>query len=273
MESMPPEPERVINPGEERADATLSGTEWLCPAAPRGHEMPQSWHELARATTACGDELVLRERAGTFEIRCNGWDLMSNRAHYSEQWMAHTACKRLPTDAPRVLIGGLGMGFTLRAALDVLPAAAQVVVAELLPEIIVWNRGVLASLAHRPLDDLRLCLACADVADLLRPDSFDAIVLDVDNGPDAVMLRGNASLYAPEGVQQMQRALRPGGVLAVWSASPSIRFEQILRAAGLPWDRADIPACGRESDPLHSIYRATQAVATRGATPQYGSSL
>jgi len=235
--------------------------------------MPQTWCELARATTACGDELVLRERAGTFEIRCNGWDLMSNRAHHSEQWMARTACKRLPMDAPRVLIGGLGMGFTLRAALDVLPAAAQVVVAELLPEIIAWNRGVLASLAHRPLDDLRLCLACADVADLLQPDSFDAILLDVDNGPDVVMLRNNASLYALEGVQQMQRALRHSGVLAVWSASLSPHFEQILREAGLAWDRTDVPARGSEGDPLHSIYRATQAAASRGATRQCGFSL
>ena len=271
MGSIPPE--GAISPGEERTGAATPGAEWLCRAAPHGHAMPQSWHELARATTACGDELVLRERAGTFEIRCNGWDLMSNRAHYSEQWMAGTACKRLPTGRPRVLIGGLGMGFTLRAALDVLPAAAQVVVAELLPEIIAWNRGVLALLAHRPLEDPRVYAVCADVADVLQPDSFDAILLDVDNGPDAVMLRNNASLYAPKGVQQMQRALRHGGVLAVWSASPSPLFEQILREAGLLWDRTDVPARGTEGDPLHSIYRATQAVARRGAPPPCGSGL
>lgn len=225
------------------------------------HETPQSWRELARVTTGCGDELVLRERAGTFEIRCNGWELMSSRAHYSEQWMARIACERLPTDAPRVLIGGLGMGFTLRAALDVLPAAAEVVVTELLSEIIAWNRGVLASLADRSLDDPRVSVLCTDVAALLQPDSFDAIMLDVDNGPDAVMLRGNASLYSPEGVQQMQRALRERGILAVWSASPSPHFEQILREAGLRWERIDIPARGCDGDPLHSIYRAAPAVA------------
>jgi spermidine synthase len=146
-------------------------------------------------------------------------------------------------------------------------------VAELLTEIVAWNRGVLASLAHRPLDDPRICVVCADVADQLQPDSFDAIVLDVDNGPDAVMLRGNAWLYAPEGVQRMQRALRDRGVLAVWSASPSPLFEQTLRQVGLRWDRADVPACGADGDPLHSIYRATPPIARRGATTQSGSSL
>lgn len=233
--------------------------------ASRDGEHRQSWDELARATTACGEELVLRERAGTFEIRCNGWDLMSNRAHYSEQWMARTACEQLPADAPRVLIGGLGMGFTLRAALDVLPATAVVVVAELLAEIIAWNRGVLAPLAHRPLDDPRVSVARADVAELLQPDSFDAILLDVDNGPDAVMLRGNASLYGPQGVQRMRRALRAGGILAVWSASPSPRFERTLRAAGFLWDRTDVAARGAEDDPLHSVYRARPVGATCGA--------
>lgn len=162
------------------------------------------------------------------------------------------------------------MGFTVRAALDVLPAAADIVVAELLPEVIAWNRGVLASLAHRPLDDPRVSVTCADVALLLRPDSFDAILLDVDNGPGAVMLRGNVSLYSPEGLQRMQRALRHAGVLAVWSASPSPLFEQILREAGLQWDRTDVPARGTEDDPLHSIYRARRVVAWCGATTQSG---
>jgi len=265
--------ERVIIRGAERGDAAVSGAEWLCRGAPQADEMPQSWHEVARATSLCGDELVLRERAGTFEIRCNGWDLMSNRAHYSEQWLARSACKRMPADATRVLIGGLGMGFTLRAALEVLPVAAEVVVAELLPEIIAWNRGVLAPLAHRPLDDPRVLVVCADVADLLQPDSFDAIVLDVDNGPDAVMLRGNASLYAPEGVERLQRALRQGGILAVWSASPSKLFAQTLRASELRWDRTDVPARGAEGDPVHSVYCATPAVARRRATTQSESRL
>ena len=168
----------------------------------------QGWRELARATSAASDELVLRERAGTYEIRCNGWELVSNRAHYSEQSMARITCEKLRVAAPRLLIGGLGMGFTLRAALDHLPAEAEVIVAELLPDIIAWNRGVLAPLAGRPLDDRRVTVERADVADMLRADAFDAILLDVDNGPDAVMLRGNASLYSTEGLRRLRGALR-----------------------------------------------------------------
>lgn len=170
--------------------------------------------------------------------------------------MARIACRRLRAAAPRVLIGGLGMGFTLRAALDHLPASAEVVVAELLADVIAWNRGSLGPLAGSPLDDPRVRVVCADVAELLHPDSFDAILLDVDNGPDAVMLRGNASLYSPEGLQRLRCALRDAGVLAVWSADPSPRFEHALRDAGLRWDRTDVPARGCAGDPLHCIYSA-----------------
>jgi spermidine synthase len=243
----------------------------LRPRARHNEAKPQAWRELARAITDCGDELVLRERMGTFEIRCNGWDLMSNRAHYSEQWMARVACHRLRRAARRVLIGGLGMGFTLRAALDVLPDAAEVVVAELLADIIAWNRGVLAPLTDRPLDDPRVRVACADVAELLQPDSFDAILLDVDNGPGAVMLRRNASLYSPAGLRRVQCALREEGILAVWSASPSPLFEQTLRDGGLRWDRTDVPARGTDNDPLHSIYLAARTIARSRATTQAGS--
>ncbi|HEY1934989.1 MAG TPA: hypothetical protein VGG99_23545 [Acetobacteraceae bacterium] len=257
--------------------------------------MIQGWSEIARAVSATGDELVLRERAGIFEIRCNGWDLMSSRAHFSEQRMAAMVCERLDAVVPRVLIGGLGMGYTLRAALDRLPAAAEVVVAELLPEIIAWNRGVLGPLAGDPLDDPRVVAACADVADLLHGEGFDAIMLDVDNGPDAVMVRGNALLYSSEGLQLLRRALQgsaarartviarplgrsnlPGGllrpsglamtgatpapaapgVLAVWSADPSPDFEHRLATAGFNWTRTDIPARGGPDDPLHTIYLA-----------------
>lgn len=248
-------------------EESIPGAERL----PRGDdEMPRRWRTLARAMTACGDELILRERSGTFEIRCNGWELMSSRAHYSEQWMARMACAGLRMTAPHVLIGGLGMGFTARAALDVLPAAARVVVAELLSDIIAWNRGVLAPLAGRPLDDPRLGVACADVARLLQPDSFDVILLDVDNGPGAVMLRGNAPLYSPQGVQRMHGALRQDGILAVWSAGPARFFEGILREAGLRWDRTDVPARGTADDPLHSIYRVTRGFVTCGRTMRSG---
>jgi hypothetical protein len=258
------------------------------------------WNELARASTATGDELVLRERAGCVELRCNGWELMSNRAHHSETALAALACAHQDQDAPpplvgggwgegcgppwpadartpppnplpqgegeisipipiSLLIGGLGLGYTLRAALDRLPCSARVVVAELLPEIIAWNRGMLARLTGDPLADPRVSVICADVSTQLRtaePASFDAILLDTDNGPDAIMIPGNASLYGPETLRMIRRALRPAGVLAVWSADPSPQFEHRLRLAGFPWRAHPVPARGGPNDPLHTIYLA-----------------
>ena len=224
------------------------------------------WTELARTTTQNGDVLVLRECAGVVEIRCNGWDLMSNRAHHSEEELARLACARLADAArdplsvamPRVLIGGLGMGFTLRAALDVLPITARILVAELLPAVIAWNRGPLADLAHRPLDDPRVSVVCADVAAVLADvrDGFDAVLLDVDNGPGAVMLAENQPLYQSEGLRVLRAALRPGGVLAVWSADRAAGFEDALSAAGFDWDSAEVAARGAADDPRHSIYLA-----------------
>ena len=163
-----------------------------------------TWTELARAHTAAGDELLLRERAGCVELRCNGWELMSNRAHHSEEALASLACDQIAMmraahaaaalpdrcgrdTAPRVLIGGLGLGYTLRAALDHLPSSASVTVAEFLPEIIAWNRGVLAPFTGRPLADPRVSVACTDIADLLgtaQPATFDAVMLNTDNGPE-----------------------------------------------------------------------------------------
>jgi spermidine synthase len=249
-----------------QGDAAIAGGTSAPHGASGRDATPLHWRERARATTSAGEELVLRERAGTFEIRCNGWDLMSSRAHHSEQVMARMACRQLGPAAPRVLIGGLGMGFTLRAALDVLPGSAVVVVAELIAEVIAWNQGVLAPLAGRPLDDPRVRVACADVAAMLQPHSFDAILLDVDNGPGAVMLRGNGALYAPTGMQRLQGALRRDGRLAVWSADPSPRFERTLRNLGLSWARTDVPARGVEDDPLHTIYLVSRDVAGGGVT-------
>jgi SAM-dependent methyltransferase len=233
------------------------------------------WTDLARARTSTGDELVLRERAGCIELRCNGWELMSNRAHHSEERLAALACEHIglrtgdrrdPTlahPAPHVLIGGLGLGFTLRAALDCLPHSARVTVAELLPEIIAWNHEVLAPLTGHPLKDPRVSVACTDIATLLQaasPATFDAIVLDTDNGPESVMLAGNDALYRPETLRLIRRVLRPGGSLAVWSADPSPRFEHDLRSAGFRWSAHDVPARGAPDDPLHTIYLARDTI-------------
>jgi spermidine synthase len=220
----------------------------------------QPWIELSQARTAAGDTLVLRQRGGIFEIRCNGWDLMSNRAHHSEETAAALACAPLTAPAPRVLIGGLGMGYTLRAALDRLPATARVIVAELLPAVIAWNRGPLAPLAGHPLDDPRVAVMCGDVAVVLeQADRFDAIVLDADNGPDAVMLAGNQRLYSCEGLRVARQRLCPGGTLAVWSADRSPGFERRLAATGFEWRSTDVPARGDPADPHHIIYLASAA--------------
>ena len=205
------------------------------------------------------ERIELHERDGVVTLRCDGWELMSSRAHHSEQALAALACQRLP-GAPTILIGGLGLGYTLRAVLDRAPAAAHVVVAELLPEVIAWNRGRLGHLAGHPLDDPRVSVACADVAALLRTTaqaSVDAILLDVDNGPEAVMFPANASLYDADGLDLMRRTLRPNGVLAVWSADRSPRFEQALSAAGFAWEAHDIQARAAPDDPLHTIYLAS----------------
>ena len=214
------------------------------------------WIELSCAYTQAGDALVLRRRADCFEIRLNGWELMSNRSHHSEEIMAVLACERLACEAPRVLVGGLGMGYTLRAALDTLPGSATAIVAELLPEVIAWNRGPLASLAGRPLEDQRVTVICGDISDLTRTtnDRFDAIILDVDNGPDAVMLHGNRPLYEHEGLRLLRQALKRSGTLAVWSADRSSRFERNLRSAGFRWRGVDVPARGIPSDPTHHVY-------------------
>lgn len=223
--------------------------------------MTGMWEALASARTASGDELILRHRAGVYEIRCNGFDLMSNRAHHSEEAMARLALEQVRAPAPRILVGGLGMGFTLRAALHAAPADARIVVAELIPEIVLWNKGVLACLAGRPLEDVRVELKQSDVASLLEaPDAlYDAILLDIDNGPDAVIYRCNQSLYAERGLTILHSALARGGVLAVWSASRSDRFECALRAARFSWEVAEAPARGATGDPTHAIYLARHA--------------
>jgi spermidine synthase len=216
------------------------------------------WVELAAAHASSGERLVLRRRGLVFEIRCDGWELMSSRAHHSEQAMARLVSARLAEPAPLVLIGGLGMGYTLRAMLDTLSPAARITVAEIFGEVVAWNRGPLAPLAGRPLDDSRVSVRVGDVAAVLDADAagFDAVVLDIDNGPEAVMLAGNRSLYAPAGLRRVRAALRPAGVLAVWSADASAAFEEAMEAAGFAWGRVLVAARGIAGDPEHAIYLA-----------------
>jgi len=158
-------------------------------------------------------------------------------------------------DAPSVLIGGLGMGFTLRAVLDLLPARARVVVAELMPAVVEWNRGPLGPLADHPLKDPRVQLELGDVAATLRlnPGSFDAVLLDVDNGPTALTTAANARLYDNHGVAAARAALRPNGVFAVWSARENRKFEQRLHYCGFTVEVARVRGRLKGGGPRHVI--------------------
>ncbi len=181
-------------------------------------------------------ELRLYRRGNEYAIRIDGVELMNSRVHGSEDALADLACARFrELKEARVLIGGLGMGFTAAAALRHLPPRAQVEIAECVPAVVAWNRGALSPLAGRPLEDRRVRVREADVADVLlaeRPASLDAFLLDVDNGPDALTRPGNDWLYAPPGLQAAFDALRPAGVLAVWSVAPDAEFTRRLRRAG-----------------------------------------
>jgi spermidine synthase len=222
--------------------------------------MSGAWQELARSRSGAGDELILRRRGGIYEIRCNGYDLMSNRAHRSEEALAELALEQVASPSPRILIGGLGMGYTLRAALDRAPADARVTVAEIQPAVIAWNKEMLAPLAGRPLADRRVDLRESDVDALLDDVAgFDAILLDVDNGPAAVIHAGNDPLYSARGLRRLRRALAPSGALAVWSADRAPHFEALLDDARFRWEASEIAARGVAGDPLHVIYTARRA--------------
>ncbi|HEY6554213.1 MAG TPA: spermidine synthase [Vicinamibacteria bacterium] len=194
------------------------------------------WRELGRATVPGEAEpLVLCQRESEFVIRVGRHALMSSRAHGTEEMLAELACARIASRAaPRVLVGGLGMGFTLAAALRTLGPDAHVEVAELVPALVEWNRGPLAPLAGRPLDDPRASVREADVAEAIRERSgaYDAILLDVDNGPNGLTRATNDWLYSPAGLGAAREALRERGVLGVWSVAPDEAFTRRLREAG-----------------------------------------
>jgi len=182
-----------------------------------------------------GEELSLYKRGGEFSIRVNSRELMNSRAHGSEDALAELACAKIADrHRPRVLIGGLGMGYTTAAALRRLGTGARIVVAELVPAVVEWNRGPLADLAGHPLQDARVTVREADVAQILKEErrAYDAILLDVDNGPEGLILKGNDWLYSPNGLNAAYEALARAGVLAIWSAGPDHAFTKRLRRAG-----------------------------------------
>ncbi len=205
------------------------------------------WKLLDRAPVPGGKgELMLYRRGEEFSIRVTGQgELMNSRAHGSEDMLAALACVRLAgRERPRLLIGGLGMGFTLAAALRDLGPDAEVVVAELVPAVVAWNRGVLAALAGNPLRDARVTVHETDVARLLRAErnAFDAIVLDVDNGPEGLTRDANDWLYGNAGLAAAFAALRADGILAVWSAGEDRDFTDRLRRTGFEVEEVRVRA-------------------------------
>jgi spermidine synthase len=194
------------------------------------------WREIGRATVpGATAPLVLSQHQDEYVIRIGTRPLMSSRSHGTEEMLAERACARIADRAAaKILVGGLGMGFTLAAALRSLPPDARVAVAELVPALVEWNRGPLAALAGRPLDDARVTVHEADVAGMIRAahGAYDAILLDVDNGPDGLTRASNDWLYAHAGLSAAHEALRERGVLGVWSVAPDAAFTRRLGEAG-----------------------------------------
>lgn len=218
------------------------------------------WELLGQTRTPEGEEMTLTRHGSEYVINAAGQSLMSSRMHGSEEALATFACARARTlNAPAVLVGGLGMGFTLRATLDLLPPGAIVVVAELVPTVVDWNRGPLGPLANHPLKDRRVVVEVRDVGEMLRanPGRFDAVLLDVDNGPAAFTASQNAGLYDDGGLAAAKAALRPGGVLAVWSSREDRRFEQRLKYGGFAVTVERVRGRLKKGGPRHVIFVAS----------------
>ena len=206
-------------------------------------------------------ELRLYKRGREFSIRVNGCELMNSSAHGSEDALAELACaKAADRPNPKVLIGGLGMGYTLAAALNRLGPKARVVVAELVPAVIEWNRKPLAGLAGHPLQDKRVTIREADVARVLKEKrrDYDVILLDIDNGPAGLTRKSNDWLYAREGLEAAFAALRTEGVLAVWSVSSDRSFTRRLKQAGFEVKEACVHARGPRGGGRHTIWIAVR---------------
>jgi spermidine synthase len=212
-------------------------------------------------------EVRLLQRGSEFSIRLDHGMLMSSRKSGSEEALARLGCAKIAArDRPRILIGGLGMGFTLRAALDLLPPCAEVTVAELMPAVVSWGRGVLAQFSGNALADARVRIHEGDVGRMIRaePSSYDAILLDVDNGPDGLTHESNDRLYDLDGLRAAWKALRPRGALAVWSASPDAAFVHRLRKVGFGVEEVAVRANGKRGE-RHLIWVAERL--DRGGQP------
>ncbi|MBB4576286.1 spermidine synthase [Rhizobium lentis] len=219
------------------------------------------WIQVDSATIPGeGGELRLKQRGGEFSIMLGANELMNSRLSGSEEALATLSWERIKTHPkPRVLIGGLGMGFTLRAALAVVPDDAGITVAELVPAVVAWARGPMAEVFKGCLDDPRVGIHQGDVGEAIRAgkSAYDAILLDVDNGPDGLTRKSNDRLYDFAGLRAASDALRPGGVLAVWSSGPDPNFTRRLKDSGFAVDVINTRA-GRKRGARHVIWLAVK---------------
>jgi spermidine synthase len=221
-----------------------------------------AWSRIETAIIPGGGELRLMRRGAEFSIRLGANELMNSRLGGSEQALATLTCEKLRgRQWSRLLIGGLGMGFTLRAALAGLGAEAEIVVAELVPEMVSWARGAMAEIFAGSIRDPRVRVIEADVGELIQSGAaqFDAILLDVDNGPDGLSRTANDRLYDLAGLRATHAALRPQGVLAVWSSGPDQNFTRRLRQSGFAVDEVPVRANGKRGGSRHLIWIATRA--------------
>ncbi|MBT7163004.1 MAG: hypothetical protein HN849_31790 [Victivallales bacterium] len=221
------------------------------------------WELVDSAKTPDGELISLHRRGTEFSIRVGNEQLMDSFVHGSEDALAKLACTPIANrPKARVLIGGLGLGYTVAAALKQLGTDAEVVVSELIPAVTRWNRGPLAALAGHPLNDRRVTVREGDVAHILRAEKagFDAIMMDVDNGPDALTQGGNSWLYGKSGLRAAHAALRPKGIYAVWSAYPSRPFTRRLNQTGFRVEEVGARSHGARKGSHHIIW-----VAQRGA--------
>ena len=231
-------------------------------------------HNLAETRTPDGARLSLHEHDGSFCIRLNGQDLMHSVTSTSEILLGDLAEAHLSRNTPvRVLIGGLGLGYTLKAVLAKAKPHVVVEVAELMPEVVEWNRTFMAGLNGRLLDDPRVVVRMGDVVDVIarvRPGTYDALLLDVDNGPTPMVRAGNVRLYGDRGLQALKAALKPGGRLAIWSAAPDRSFEARLRAAGFAASAVPARLHATAKRSAYMIYVGDKPVAEETVLPGRG---
>ena len=221
------------------------------------------WKLLGTARTSRnGAELRLYQRDNEFSIKADNQELMNSQVHGSEDALGKLACEKVTNHRDvRVLIGGLGLGYTVRAALDELKPDAEVIVAEIVPDVLEWNQQFLGHLADNPLDDDRVTVQVEDVAQLIRTakGSYNAIMLDVDNGPQAMTQEGNEWIYSPNGLESSFAALRPRGVLSIWSTDPDPAFTRRLLKTGFKVEEVKARArSGKKGGGHYFVWVATR---------------